>query len=82
MNTVGHRSGAHHRGGDAWRSDYLYDNFKTCDSGGGSCIDANAYTYKYLVYDYRYQSWSWWYNGSDPNGGGWGPVAGPDPSTS
>ena len=54
----------------------VYDNFKTCEYSGNNCIDGNAYTYRYLVYDYETGGWYWWYNENDPEGGGWGPYVG------
>jgi len=35
----------------------IYDNFKTCNNSGTGCIDADAYTYQYLLHYTPNNTW-------------------------
>jgi len=61
-----------------WQPYYVvYDNWKTCTYSGTGCIDAHAYTYKYLL-RWRYNGLWYYYDTTgyttDPYGPGWGPY--------
>jgi hypothetical protein len=56
----------------------VYDNFKTCTYSGYYCIDANAYTYQYLLYYYPNGTWYYYntggYQSNSTDYSGWGPY--------